>query len=134
MRKIHKLAVVSGAISALLLGAAPPAMAASSSCSIPLFWTTCTTGTVAANSGSHDLMVIATNCPGPLGGTTLGIKLQDVGTGQYFWHSTVPYGYARYVRVSGLYGSYKLRLDGEPTRYGQLTTNVGGWTPGLRAC
>ncbi|WP_062353031.1 hypothetical protein [Herbidospora yilanensis] len=134
MRKIHKLAVVAGSISALVLGAAPPAMAASSSCYIPPAWTTCTTGTVSANSSTHDLMIIATNCPGPLGGKTLAIKLQDVGTGQYFWHSSVPYGYARYAKVSGLYGSYKLRLDGEPVRYGSINNDIGNYTLGLRAC
>ncbi|WP_066371892.1 hypothetical protein [Herbidospora mongoliensis] len=134
MRKIYKVALALGAISALLVGTAPSAMAASANCSILPFSTTCTTGTVPANSSTHDIMVIATNCWALQGGKTLNIKLQDVGTGQYFWHSTVPYGYGAYIRVRGLYGNYKLRLDGEPGRSGQLTTNVTGWTPGLRAC
>jgi hypothetical protein len=133
MRKIHKAAIAAGAISALLIGIAPPAMAAGSSCTIAPFWTTCTTGTASANPSTHDVMLLAQNCKGTFGGSTLNIKLQDVGTGQYFWYGSVPYGYEQYIRVSGLYGSYKLRLDGETFRYGQITNTIG-WKEQQRAC
>lgn len=133
MRRIHKAAVAAGAISALLVGMAPPAMAAGSSCTIAPFWTTCTTGTAYPNPSTHDIMMLVQNCGGVFGGRTLNMKLQDVGTGQYFWYGSVPYGYEQYIRVGGLYGSYKLRLDGEPFRYGQIT-DIIGWTERQSAC
>ncbi|RJL35784.1 hypothetical protein [Bailinhaonella thermotolerans] len=134
MRTIRIAAVVTLAAPALMIGIAPPAMAANSACTIAFFTTTCTTRTVPANTSSRDIWMEVQNCKGWAGGSTLHFKLQDVGTGSYFWHGSLAYGHRKWIRVTGLYGSYKLRLDGEPGSYGNLVNSASGWWEHTTTC
>ncbi|MET7622461.1 MULTISPECIES: hypothetical protein [unclassified Streptomyces] len=113
---------------------AQPAAAANSSCMIYPFTTTCTTNGVSANSSYHYVWIQVDNCDSGWFRATTRWKSWDTGNGVYVGRGEVTPGHYMRKKISGLYSSYRLRIDGDPSSYANIANSDPGWREGTWTC
>jgi hypothetical protein len=111
-----------------------PAYAAGDDCTIPPFWTTCTTDTVQAATDNYVWFEIDA-CDGGWLAPSPEWRVVDAGNGVTVSSGKLAKGHTIKKKVTGLFSRYYLRLDaGGPFVWGNLTNEGIGWVEGTRAC
>ncbi|GII00347.1 hypothetical protein [Planobispora takensis] len=116
------LAMVSAAV-LLAVGTASPASAASSECTVPWGWTTCTTGEVAADPNGNFLEISTWESPKPLNNpicseSEIRWKIVDVKNSHVIRRGS---GKVTDLRIENVYSRYVARLDNCPRMTVQLS-------------